>query len=414
MEAKRVVVTGLGVISPIGNTVAEVWDSLMAGKNGICPITLVDTTEHTTKIAGEITDFNALDHIDRKEARKMDRFTQFAMVAAKQAVDSIGSDLTDLDKEQVAVIIASGIGGMQTFEDQIRTFVERGPRRVSPFFIPMMIPDIASGQVSIMYGFKGPNYCTVSACASASHAIGDAFHIIQSGKAVAAVSGGAEAPITNMGLAGFNALKALSTRNDDPATASRPFDADRDGFVMGEGSAVLFLEELEHAKARGAHIYCEIIGHAFSGDAYHMTAPVPDGNGATLSMLRAIKDAGIQPEDVDYVNAHGTSTSYNDKIETLAIKNAFGEHAKNLKISSTKSMCGHLLGASGAIEALAVALMLERGKLHPTINYSTPDPDCDLDYIPNKAIDYDTHIAISNSFGFGGHNATLVFKKYAE
>ncbi len=414
MQPKRVVITGMGAISGIGNNVDETWQRLVAGKSGVGPITLIDTEQHTTKIASEVKNYDPADYFDRKEARKMDRFTQFAMIAADEAVQSSGIDLAKTDTDMVGVISATGIGGMQTYEDQVKTFLERGARRVSPFFIPMLISDIASGHISIKYGLKGINYCTTSACASASHALGDAFNAIRYGQAIAMLAGGSEAPVTHMGLAGFNALKALSTRNDEPEKASRPFDADRDGFIMAEGGAMLFLEELEHAKARGATLFAEIVGVGFTGDAYHITAPAEDGDGARRAMLIAVKDANIEPTEVDYLNAHGTSTPHNDRIETKAVKLAFGEHARSLKINSTKSMSGHLLGASGAIEAIATILEIKHQKLHPTINYTTLDPNCDLDYVPNTAIDYKLNIALSNSFGFGGHNVTLAFKRFEQ
>ena len=412
MDLKRVVVTGMGIVCPLGKTLDEYWQNLIKGKNGIGLITLFDTAEHLTKFAGEITDFDPTNYLDKKEARRMDRFTHFSLAAAKMAVDDANIDLSQENLEDFGVIVASGIGGMTTYERETKVLFDRGPKRISPFFIPMLIADISPGYISMAYGFKGVNYATTSACASSSHAIGEAFNYIRYGKAVAMVTGGSEAPINQMGLAGFNNSKSLSTRNDDPATASRPFDLNRDGFVMGEGGGILFLEELEHAKNRNARIYGEIVGAGFTGDAYHITAPIPTGDGATRAMNIAIKEAQITPDKVDYINAHGTSTPLNDKTETLAIKNSFGEHANNLAISSTKSMTGHMLGASGAAEAIATLLMIKNKMIHPTINYQTPDPDCDLNYVPNKPIDKEINYAISNSFGFGGHNVSLAFKNY--
>ncbi|MDZ7723740.1 MAG: beta-ketoacyl-ACP synthase II [candidate division KSB1 bacterium] len=375
---------------------------------------MIDPEPHATKIAGEIKDFDPTKYIERKEVRRTDRFTQFAMAAADLAVSHSGIDFSKTDRERIGVIVSSGIGGMTTFENQFENFLKSGPRRVSPFFIPMLIPDISAGRISIRHDLKGINHCTVTACASASHAIGESFNAIRENRAVAMLTGGSEAPITRMGVAGFNAAKAISTRNDEPEKASRPFDANRDGFVMSEGGAVLLLEELEHAKARNAQIYAEICGAGFTGDAYHITAPSEDGNGAARAMKIAIQQAGLTVEDIDYVNAHGTSTPPNDRIETLAIKTVFGEHAYNLHVSSTKSMIGHMLGASGAAEAIATVLCIKNHMIHPTINYETPDPDCDLNYVPNKAIEKTVRAAISNSFGFGGHNASLVFKSFTE
>jgi 3-oxoacyl-[acyl-carrier-protein] synthase II len=411
---KRVVVTGMGVVTPLGLSLNEYWNNLLAGANGISNITLFDTSEFVTKFAGEIKNIDIDNYIDKKEARRMDRFTHFAVIAAKFAVDDSGIDFAQEDCDQIGVIASSGIGGMEIFEKECRTLIEKGPRRVSPFLIPMLISDIAPGHISIMYGLKGFNYATTSACASSAHAIGDAYYHIRHGRQIAIFAGGSEAPITHMGLSGFNALKALSTRNDDPQRASRPFDLNRDGFVMGEGGAILLLEELEHAKARGAKIYAEIVGAGFTADAYHITAPVPDGQGASKAMQQAIKEAGITLRDVNYINAHGTSTPANDSMETMAIKNVFGDYAYQLPISSTKSMTGHLLGGSGAIEAVATILTVKNDKIHPTINYETPDPECDLDYVPNKARDLQVNYALSNSFGFGGHNVTLAFKKFSK
>ena len=412
MELKRVVVTGIGVLTPIGKDLNTYWNNLVAGKSGISTISQIDVSVQATRIAGEIKEFDAGQYLDRKEARRMDRFTQFAVIAADQAVADAGIDFRAFDTDYFGVIVASGIGGMKTFEDQHNTYLAGGPRRISPFFIPMLISDISPGHISIKYGLKGINYATTSACASASHAIGEAFNAIRYGRAIGMIAGGSETPITDMGIAGFNALKAISTRNDEPERASRPFDIDRDGFVMGEGAAVLVLEELEFAQKRGAKIYAEIVGVGFTADAYHITAPVPGGDGARRAMSIALRDGGLQPTDVGYINAHGTSTPFNDKVETEAIKAAFGEHAYHVHISSTKSMIGHLLGASGAAEAVATVMTLKTGVIHPTINYETPDPECDLNYTPNRAVQKEVSAALSNSFGFGGHNVSLAFRKY--
>ena len=412
MEQKRVVITGMGVVSTLGHDLETYWKNLTAGRSGISYIDLFDTTNFTTKIAGQIKDFDYSEFIDRKEARRMDRFTQFAVVAAEKAVLDSGINFDDTDRDQVGVIVSSGIGGMYTYEDECRAMFERGPRRVSPFFIPMLIPDISPGYISMRHGLRGLNYATVSACASSSHAIGDALHHIQAGRATVILAGGSEAPLTQMGVAGFNALKAISTRNDEPEKASRPFDLDRDGFVMGEGGAILVLEELEHAKRRGARIYAELVGAGFTADSYHITAPVPDGNGAIRAMREALRQGDLAEDEIDYINAHGTSTPYNDRIETLAIKKVFGDRAYEIPISSTKSMLGHLLGASGAVEAIATILSITHSEIHPTTNYETPDPECDLNYVPNKPIKKDVRAAISNSFGFGGHNVCLAFKQY--
>ncbi len=414
MEIKRVVVTGMGVISPVGNDVNTYWKNLLDGTGGVGPLTLVDPEPYTTKIAAEVKDFDPNDYMDRKEARHMERFTHFAVVAADKAIEDSGINFDDVDREYFGAIVASGIGGMPTFEKQYDILKEYGPRRVSPFFVPMLISDISAGYISIKYGLEGINYCTTSACASASHAIGEAFNSIRYGRAIGMVAGGSEASICAMGISGFNALKALSTRNDDPERASRPFDKERDGFIMGEGAGILVLEELEHAKKRGAKIYSEIVGLGFTADAYHITAPVPGGKGAKRAMDIAIRDAGLEHKDVDYINAHGTSTQYNDKVETEAIKASFGEQAYELNISSTKSMIGHLLGASGALEAVAAILSIRDNRIHPTINYEVADPECDLNYTPNKAVDKQVDFALSNSFGFGGHNVCLAFKTYTE
>jgi len=411
---KRVVITGMGVISPVGNQIEELWDSLLNGKSGIDYITQFDTTEFSVKIAGEVKNFNPEQWIDKKETRKMDRFTQFAIAAAKMAVEDSKIAINDSNAHRVGVYVGSGIGGLRTLEDQHTVLLEKGPKRISPFFIPMLIGNMASGQVSIYTGAKGPNSAPVSACATGTHAIGDAFEIIRRGDADVMISGGTEATITPLAVGGFASMRALSTRNDDPKKASRPFDQDRDGFVMSEGAGVLILEELEHAKQRGARIYAEVIGYGATGDAYHLTSPSPNGEGASRAMQMALEKAGIRPEDVDYINAHGTSTELNDKYETMAIKTTFGEHAYHLAVSSTKSVTGHLLGAAGAIEGIIIALALKNGKIPPTINLETKDPDCDLDYVPNQYREQEIKIALSNSLGFGGHNATILMKKYEE
>lgn len=410
--AKRVVITGLGVISPIGNDIQTFWKHAIEGKSGVGPVTTFDTSEYSTRIAAEVKGYDPLDHFDRKEARRMDRFVQFAVVAAKQALNHSGLNMEKLDPDRVGVYIGSGIGGLQTWEEQHRTLLERGPKRVSPFFIPMMIANMAAGQVSIATGAKGPNSAAISACATGTHSIGDASKIIQRGEADVMLAGGTEATVSPMAFAGFCASKAMSTRNDEPEKASRPFDKERDGFVMGEGAGVLILESEEHARARGAEIIAEVAGYGMSGDAYHLTQPAPEGEGAARAMKRALTDAGLKPEEVGYINAHGTSTEFNDKFETLAIKTIFGEHAYKLAISSTKSMTGHLLGASGGVEAIATALALKEGILPPTINQEHPDPACDLDYVPNQARRVSVRAALSNSFGFGGHNATIALKAY--
>ncbi|ABS73498.1 MULTISPECIES: beta-ketoacyl-ACP synthase II [Bacillus] len=411
MSKKRVVVTGLGALSPLGNDAETSWKNAIGGVSGIGPITRVESDEYPAKVAAELKDFNIENHMDKKEARKMDRFTQYAVVAAKMAVQDAGLNITDEIAPRVGVWVGSGIGGLETLESQFEIFLTKGPRRVSPFFVPMMIPDMATGQISIALGAKGVNSCTVTACATGTNSIGDAFKVIQRGDADAMITGGTEAPLTRMSFAGFSANKALST-NPDPKTASRPFDKNRDGFVMGEGAGIVVLEELEHALARGAKIYGEIVGYGSTGDAYHITAPAQDGEGGARAMQEAIKDAGIKPEEIDYINAHGTSTYYNDKYETKAIKTVFGDHAYKLAVSSTKSMTGHLLGAAGGIEAIFSVMAIKDGIIPPTINIETPDEECDLDYVPDKAREQDVNVVLSNSLGFGGHNATLIFKKY--
>lgn len=381
---RRVVVTGIGAVTPLGNTAEETWEKAIAGQSGVGLLTRVEAADFPMKVAAEVKEFDPTTHIDRKEARKMDRFTQFAVASALMALKDADLEITEDIAPRVGVWIGSGIGGMETYENQFRMFIEKGYRRVSPFFVPMMIPDMASGQVSIITGARGINSCSVTACASGANSIGDAFKVIQRGDADVMITGGAEAPITNMAVAGFSMAKAIST-SEDPNTASRPFDANRDGFVMGEGSGILILESLESAEKRGAKIYAEIVGYGATGDAYHVTQPAPEGEGAARAMKQAIEDAGLTPEDIQYMNAHGTSTYYNDKYETLAAKQVFGDHVNNLAISSTKSMTGHLLGAAGAVEAIFSVKAIEEGIIPPTINYETPDPDCDLDYVPNEA-----------------------------
>lgn len=410
----RVVITGIGLLTPVGHGVQNSWAALLAGKSGGAPIRNFEITDdYDVRFAAEVKDWTPDSVLDRKEAKRTDRFAQFAIWTAEEAVVSAGlKDNDKVDLDRIGVIIGSGIGGITTFEDQARVMVERGPKRISPFFIPMFIPDIAAGHVSMRYGFRGPNYCTVSACASSAHAVGDAVRILQRGDADIMITGGAEATVTPMTIAGFANMKALSARNESPETASRPFDGSRDGFVLGEGAGVVVLETLEHALGRGANIIAEVVGFGQSGDAYHLTAPAPEGAGAQLAMRHALADAGIAATDVDYINAHGTSTPMNDQYETQALKTVFGEHAYKLPISSTKSMVGHLLGAAGAIEAGFCVQAIGDGVIPPTINYSTPDPDCDLDYTPNTARTLAVTVALTNSLGFGGHNASLVFRRF--
>ncbi|MGI1691390.1 beta-ketoacyl-ACP synthase II [Thermoanaerobacter uzonensis] len=407
----RVVVTGVGVITPLGNTVEKFWNSLINGESGIDTVTKFDVSEFPTKVAAEVKDFEPTLYIDKKEARRMDRFIQFAVASAKLALEDSQIDLSKVDLNRFGVIYGTGIGGIETFENQMKIMYEKGPGKVSPFFIPMMIANMAAGQIAITFGLKGINETIVNACASSTNAIGEAFKAIQRGDAELIVTGGTEAAITPMSFAGFCAMKAMST-NEDPKKASRPFDLNRDGFVMGEGSASLILESLEHAQKRGAKIYAEIIGYGATDDAYHITAPAPEGEGAARAMEAALKDGKVSFDMIDYINAHGTSTEYNDKFETMAIKKVFKDHAYKLYVSSIKSMIGHLLGAAGAIEAVATVLTIKNGIIPPTINYETPDPECDLNYVPNKAIEKEVNYAISNSFGFGGHNGTLLFKKF--
>ncbi len=409
---RRVVVTGLGLVSPLALTAEESWQRAKRGESGIGPITLFDPSAFPARIAGEVRGFDPINYLDKKDVKKMDRFIQFACAAAQEAMAMSGLTVSADNAERVGVAVGSGIGGLSTLEEQHKILLERGPGRMSPFFIPGMIINMASGQISIRYGAKGPNIATVSACSTASHAIGEAARYIQRGEADAMICGGAEAAVSPLAVGGFSAMRALSTRNDEPTRASRPYDAGRDGFVMGEGAGVLVVEDLEHAKARGASILCEIVGYGLSGDAYHISAPSEDGDGPSRVMANAMKDGGLQPTDVQYINAHGTSTPVGDKIETLAIKKVFGEHAYKLVVSSTKSMSGHLLGAAGGLEAVLTILAIRDQVAPPTINLEVPDPDCDLDYVPNVARPMAIRVALSNSFGFGGTNACLALAKY--
>ena len=414
MQDRRVVVTGLGALTPIGNSVPAYWDAMMAGRSGAAPITHFDASDYPTTFACEVKDFDPGDYLDRKEARRLDPFAQFAIVAADEALQDAGLDpstFSDEEKAQTGVVFGSGIGGMKLFQDQVVDFAAHGHRRLSPFFVPMMIIDMAPGLISIRHGLHGPNYATVSACATSNNAIADAALVIRAGLADTMVAGGTDASITEVGLGGFGNMKALSTRNESPETASRPFDATRDGFVMGEGAGSLILEDYEHAKARGAHIYAEVAGLGMSADAHHISAPHPEGLGAKLAMEQALRTAGVDPAEVDYLNMHGTSTPLGDVAETKAIKAVFGEHAYDMNLSSTKSMTGHLLGAAGAVEAIASILAMEHGRIPPTINFETPDPACDLNYTFNEPQDRDVKVALSNAFGFGGHNTCVVFKK---
>jgi 3-oxoacyl-[acyl-carrier-protein] synthase II len=414
-SGRRVVVTGLGAVTPIGLTVGEFWQAMMEGKSGAGPITYFDVSKFDTKFACEVKGFDPLKYLDRKSVQRMDPFSQFAMAAAAQAVEGASIDFEKIDRDRAGVIVGSGIGGMWTYQKQQgNLFSDQGPDHISPFFIPMMISDIAAGNISIRYKIRGPNYATTSACATSGHAIADAAMLIQRGDADVMITGGSEAAICPMGIGGFNSMKAMSTRNDDPQHASRPFDAKRDGFVMGEGGGILILESYEHAVKRGANILAELAGFGLTADAYHLTQPAPGGEGAVRAMRLSIKDAGLKPEDVDYINAHGTSTPFNDKNETEAIKTVFGEHAYKMHVSSTKSMTGHQLGAAGGVEAVATILAIMNDTIPPTINYEFPDPDCDLNYVPNKPVKKSVNAAISNTFGFGGHNACLLFTKFKE
>jgi 3-oxoacyl-[acyl-carrier-protein] synthase II len=405
------VITGIGTVTALGPTVESLWKACLSGCSGVSLITGFDAMEYSTRIAAEIKDWDASPYMDKKEARRMDRFIQYAVAAARMAVEDSGLTIDDSNRDRTGVYVGSGIGGLQSIEEQYRTLIERGPGRVSPFMIPGVICDMGAGMVSILLGARGPNSCITTACATGANNVGDAYEVIRRGDADAMIAGGAEASITPLGMAGFCAARTMSTRNDAPERASRPFDAGRDGFVMGEGSGVMVLESLESALARGAKIYAEIVGYGMSGDAFHITAPAPEGEGAARSMKAALQSAGLKPEDVDYINAHGTSTELNDKNETAAIKTALGEYAYRVPISSTKSMMGHLIGAAGAVEAILCALTIRDGYIAPTINYETPDPNCDLDYVPNQMRKADVRVAMSNSFGFGGHNVTLILKR---
>jgi 3-oxoacyl-[acyl-carrier-protein] synthase II len=410
----RVVVTGLGAVAPNGIGTQTFWENLINGVSGIAPITRFDASKHDTQIAGEVKGFDPLQWIEKKEARKMDLFIHFAVAAGQMAYDDSALKVTDDNRERVGVFVGTGMGGIPALEESHRILMEKGPGRISAFFIPSIITNLASGQISMRFGMKGPNSCVSTACATGNHAIGDSFRIIQRGEADVMLAGGSEAVITPLTIGGFCSMKALSTRNHEPTRASRPFDKDRDGFVMGEGSGILVLESLEHARRRRAKVYAEIVGYGMSADAYHITQPAPEGEGAVRSMRLALQDAALAPSLVDYINAHGTSTPAGDLNETLAIKAVFGNHARSLAVSSTKSMTGHLLGAAGGIESLITVLAIARGMLPPTINYDTPDPECDLDYVPNSARRKDVRYAMTNSFGFGGTNATLVFKKFED
>ncbi len=412
VDRRRVVVTGVGALTPIGNTAEEFWSALVEGRSGIGAITRFDATGYPTRIAGEVRNFDPLKYVDKKEARRLDPYLHYAMACACMAVEDASLDTGSVDGERFGVLIGSGIGGITTLLEGERTRLEKGFDRVSPFVIPMLIVNMASGLVSMRFGAKGPNSSVVTACATGNHAIGDAYRIIERGEADVMIAGGAEAMIVPLTVAGFCAMKAMSTRNDEPEKASRPFDAGRDGFVCSEGGGILVLEALEHARRRDVRVYGEIVGYGMSGDAHHMTAPEPDGDGAARAMRAALRDARLAPTEVGYINAHGTSTPYNDKFETQAIRRVFGEHAGRLAVSSTKSMTGHLLGAAGGIEAIATLLAIHNGLLPPTINYETPDPDCDLDYVPNHVRKQEVEVALSNAFGFGGTNATLAFRKF--
>lgn len=412
--ARRVVVTGFGLITSLGIDSETSWKGILSGTSGIGPITRFDTSNFSSRFAGEVKGFDPLLYIDRKEVRRMDLFLQFGMGASVMAVRHAKLDVNGLDLERFGVIVGSGIGGISTIEVQHTRYMQGGPGRISPFFVPMMISDIASGRISMLFGAKGPNYCTVSACASGSHAIGDAYRWVKFGDADVMIAGGTEAAITEMSLGGFCSMKALSSRNDEPEKASRPFDAQRDGFVLGEGAGIVILEELGHAVRRGAEIHAEIVGYGMTADAYHITAPDPNGAGAARAMAMAMREGNISPSDVDYINAHGTSTELNDKYETKAIKDVFGDHAKKLGVSSTKSMIGHLLGAAGGVECVFTVLSVKEDIMPPTINYEYPDPECDLDYVPNTARKKVVHVALTNSFGFGGHNVCISVKKFKE
>jgi 3-oxoacyl-[acyl-carrier-protein] synthase II len=412
LDKRRVVVTGLGALTPVGNSAEEYWAAITQGKSGIGPVTKFDAKNLPTRIAGEIKNFDPLKWVDKKEARRLDPYLKYAIACAAMAVEDAALNVEKVERTRFGVLVGSGIGGITTLLESHKDLLEKGPDRVSPFFIPMLIINMASGLISMRYGAKGPNSAVVTACATGNHAIGDAFRIIQRNDADVMIAGGAEAIITELTFAGFCQMKAMSTRNDEPTKASRPFDADRDGFVCSEGGGLVILESLEHAVKRDARIYAEVLGYGMTSDAYHMTAPDPEGDGAARCMAAAIRDAGVAPTDVGYINAHGTSTPYNDKFETMGIKRVFGSHATRLPVSSTKSMIGHLLGAAGGVEAIASILAIHHGLLPPTINYETPDPECDLDYVPNQARKQEVEVALSNAFGFGGTNATLVFRRF--
>jgi 3-oxoacyl-[acyl-carrier-protein] synthase II len=414
LSRPRIVVTGLGCVSPLGHTVKSTWESILKGVSGVGPITLFDASDLLTRFAAEVKDFNPITELGAKLSRRIDRFTQFALIATKQAFEHAKLAITETNRDRIGAIIGSGIGGIGTVFEEMRKYLERGPRWVNPFTVPMMLPDTAAGQVAITFGIRGPNMAVVTACASSSNAIGEAAELIRRGDADVMVAGGAEAGIVPLAMAGFSVMDAISKRNDDPQRASRPFDMDRDGFVAGEGGTTLILESLEHATGRGAPILAEVVGYAATNDAYHITAPAENGGGAASCMKLALEDAGLEPSQIDYINAHGTSTKLNDMSETAAIKTVLGEHAYQVPVSSTKSMTGHLLGGAGAIEAMFSILALEENVLPPTINYETPDPSCDLDYVPNQSRAKELHYVMSNSFGFGGHNATLVFGKVAK
>lgn len=414
MEKKRVVITGMGVVTPLGNNLKDTWEAILAGKSGIEPIVSFDVSQHDTKFGGEIKNFDPLEVLEKKEVKRTPKFIQYGLKAAKEAVEEAGLEKADIDKNRVAVLVGSGIGGLNIIEEQTRVIGEKGPGRVSPFMIPMIITNMVGAYISMRYGYKGPNFAIVTACATGTHSVGEAMWMIRRGSVDVALAGGSEGSLTPLGLAGFCSARSLSTRNDDPKGASRPFDKDRDGFVMSDGAGVLVLESLEHAKKRGAKIIAEVIGYGASDDAYHITAPPEDGEGGILCMKNAIEDAGIRPEDVQYINAHGTSTNLNDKTETKIIKHVFGEHAYKLMISSTKSMTGHMLGGAGAVELAVSALSCRDNIVHGTMNHFTKDPDCDLDYVPNAKRAAAVNIALSNSLGFGGHNSSVILKKYSE
>lgn len=414
MTERRVVVTGIGALTPVGKTAPDFWNGLISGKSGVRTITHFDTSDYPTKFAGQIENYDSNNYFDRKEARRLDPVTQYGLIVADETIADSKIDLEKINRDRVAVLIGTGIGGMKTFYDQSISHHEHGPKGVNPFFIPMLIPDMPAGQISIKYGFRGANYCAVSACATGSHNIGLAYDTIKYGQADMVLCGGTESPVWEIGVAGFSSMKALSRRNDEPERASRPFDKDRDGFVLGEGASMMFLESLDSALERGARIYGEVVGYGFSADAYHITAPDPDGNGVILAINNALKMAGIKPEDVDHINMHGTSTPLGDIAETNSIKKVFGDHAYKINLNSTKSMTGHMLGAAGAAESVATLLAIYHGTVPPTINNDTPDPECDLNYTPNEAEVRDIRYAMNNAFGFGGHNTTIVFKKYTD